>query len=177
MDEREKNIKQRFDLLAKELNERTRRLLAASEAMTIGWGGIALVSRATGLSRKAISLGIKQLQEEATPNSGRIRRVGGGRKKTVTKDLSLDEDLERLIEPVTRGDPESPLRWTCKSVRNLAEELQARGHKVSHMLVAEMLHQQKYSLQANRKTKAEAPIKGARQEGSSHPDGAPAVVY
>jgi transposase len=152
MDEREKDIKQRFDLLAKELNERTRRLLAASEAMTIGRGGITLVSRATGLSRKAISAGIKQLQEEASISPGRIRRVGGGRKKTVTKDLSLDEDLEGLVEPVTRGDPESPLRWTCKSVRKLAVELNRQGHQVSHQLVSELLHELGYSLQANRKT-------------------------
>jgi transposase len=153
MDEREKDIKQRFGLLAKELNERTRRLLAASEAMTIGRGGIALVSRATGLSRKAISAGIKQLQEEASIGPGRIRRVGGGRKKTVTKDLSLDEDLEGLVEPVTRGDPESPLRWTCKSVRKLATELNRQGHQVSHQLVSELLHELDYSLQANRKTR------------------------
>jgi transposase len=153
MDEREKDIKQRFDWLAKELNERTRRLLAASEAMTIGRGGIALVSRATGLSRKAISAGIKQLQEEASIGPGRIRRVGGGRKKTVTKDLSLDEDLEGLVEPVTRGDPESPLRWTCKSVRKLAQELNRQGHQVSHQLVSELLHELGYSLQANRKTR------------------------
>src|SRR6266581_9416921 len=146
MDEREKDIKQRFDLLGKELNERTRRLLAASEAMTIGRGGITLVSRATGLSRKAISLGIKQLQEETTISPGRLRRVGGGRKKTVTKDLSLDGDLERLIEPVTRGDPESPLRWTCKSVRKLASELKRQGHQVSHQLVSELLHDLGYSL-------------------------------
>jgi len=160
MDEREKDIKQRFDLLGKELNERTRRLLAASEAMTIGRGGITLVSRATGLSRKAISLGIKQLQEETTISPGRLRRVGGGRKKTVTKDLSLDGDLERLIEPVTRGDPESPLRWTCKSVRKLASELKRQGHQVSHQLVSELLHELGYSLQANRKTR----------EGGEHPD-------
>jgi transposase len=160
MDEREKDIKQRFELLTKELNERTRRLLAASEAMTIGRGGITLVSRATGLSRKAISLGIKQLREEASLSAGRIRRVGGGRKKTVTKDLSLDEDLEGLIEPVTRGDPESPLRWTCKSVRKLAEELNRQGHQVSHQLVSELLHELGYSLQANRKT----------QEGGEHLD-------
>src|SRR5450432_1202373 len=113
MDEREKDIKQRFDRLANELNERTRRLLAASEAMTIGRGGITLVSRATGLSRKAISLGIKQLQEKTSISPGRIRSAGGGRKKTVSKDLSLDEDLERLVEPVTRGDPESPLPTDC----------------------------------------------------------------
>src|SRR6266700_3638240 len=160
MDEREKAIRQRFDLLAKELNERTRRLLAASEAIILGRGGIAIVSRATGLSRKAISLGIKQLQEEASISPGRIRRRGGGRKTTVTKDLSLDEDLERLIEPVTRGDPESPLRWTCKSVRKLASELNRQGHQVSHQLVSELLHELGYSLQANRKTR----------EGGEHPD-------
>ncbi len=128
--------------------------------MTIGRGGITLVSRATGLSRKAISLGIKQLQEETTISPGRLRRVGGGRKKTVTKDLSLDGDLERLIEPVTRGDPESPLRWTCKSVRKLASELKRQGHQVSHQLVSELLHELGYSLQANRKTR----------EGGEHPD-------
>jgi len=89
-----------------------------------------------------------------------IRQKGGGRKKASVKDPDLLLDLEKLVEPVTRGDPQSPLRWTCKSVRNLAEELRAQGHKVSHMLVAELLHEQKYSLQANRKTK----------EGSSHPD-------
>ncbi len=89
-----------------------------------------------------------------------VRQKGGGRKKTSLKDPDLLRDLEKLLEPVTRGDPQSPLRWTCKSVRNLADELRARGHEVSHMLVAELLHEQKYSLQANRKTK----------EGSSHPD-------
>ncbi len=149
-----------FDLLAKELNERTRRLLAASEAIVIGRGGIAIVSRATGLSCKAISLGIKQLHEEASISPGRIRREGGGRKKTVTKDVSLSEDLERLVEPVTRGDPESPLRWTCKSVRKLAMELNRQGHQISHQLVSELLHDLGYSLQANRKTR----------EGGEHPD-------
>jgi hypothetical protein len=89
-----------------------------------------------------------------------IRQKGGGRKKTSLKDPALLSDLEKLLEPTTRGDPQSPLRWTCKSLRNLAAELQAQGHQVSHMLVAELLHQQKYSLQANLKTK----------EGSSHPD-------
>jgi len=145
MDEREKDIKQRFDRLVNELNERTRRLLAASEAMTIGRGGITLVSRATGLSRKAISLGIKQLHEKTSISPGRIRSVGGGRKKTVRKDLSLDEDLEGLVEPVTRGDPESPLRWTCKSVRTLAAELKRQGHQVSYQLVSELLHELGYS--------------------------------
>lgn len=110
-------IKRRFEQGAGKLDERARRLGAASEALALGWGGISAVSRATGLSRKAISHGIKELQEEEREAKGRIRRAGGGRKKTVSKDPSLPEDLERLVEPVTRGDPESPLRWTCKSVR------------------------------------------------------------
>ena len=156
----EEVIKRRFELVSGELNERARRLVAASEAMAIGWGGISVVSRATGLSRKAISQGIKQLQQGGGGNEGRIRRKGGGRKKTVKKDPSLREDLERLVEPVTRGDPESPLRWTCKSVRHLAKELVRQGHQVSHQLVSELLHDLGYSLQANRKTR----------EGGEHPD-------
>ena len=153
-------IKRRFELVARELNERSRRLVAASEAVAIGWGGISAVSRATGLSRKAISHGIKELQEQAGAGEGRIRRKGGGRKTTVSKDASLSEDLERLVEPVTRGDPQSPLRWTCKSVRKLAKELSQRGHQVSHQLVSELLHKLGYNLQANRKT----------HEGGDHPD-------
>src|SRR5260221_3492922 len=153
MSEEEEAIKRRFERVSGELNERARRLVAASEAMAIGWGGIFTVSRATGHSRKAISEGIKELQEGGGGNEGRIRRKGGGRKKTVKKDPSLREDLERLVEPVTRGDPESPLRWTCKSVRHLAKELNRQGHQVSHQLVSELLHELGYSLQANRKTR------------------------
>jgi transposase len=153
-------IKRRFEQVAGKLNERARRLVAASEAMALGWGGISAVSRATGLSRKAISHGIQELQEEDGVAEGRIRRIGGGRKKTVSKDASLQEDLERLVEPVTRGDPESPLRWTCKSVRKLAEELRMLGHQVSHELVSQVLHELGYSLQANRKTR----------EGGTHQD-------
>jgi len=156
----EAGIKRRFELVAGELNERSRRLVAASEAVAIGWGGISAVSRATGLSRKAISHGIKELQERGEGSEGRIRRIGGGRKTTVSKDPSLREDLERLVEPLTRGDPESPLRWTCKSVRKLAEELIRQGHQVSHQLVSEVLYELGYSLQANRKTR----------EGGDHPD-------
>lgn len=130
----EEAIKRRFELVSGELNERTRRLVAASEAVAMGWGGISAVSRATGISRKAISHGIKELQERGGGSTGRIRRKGGGRKQTVSKDASLREDLERLVEPVTRGDPESPLRWTCKSIRKLAKELSQRGHQVSHQL-------------------------------------------
>ncbi len=156
----EAGIKRRFELVAGELNERSRRLVAASEAVAIGWGGISAVSRATGLSRKAISHGIKELQERGEGSEGRIRRIGGGRKTTVSKDPSLREDLEPLVEPLTRGDPESPLRWTCKSVRKLAEELIRQGHQVSHQLVSEVLYELGYSLQANRKTR----------EGGDHPD-------
>ncbi len=100
------------------------------------------------------------LYKKGGTTEGRIRRIGGGRKTTVSKDASLREDLERLVEPVTRGDPESPLRWTCKSVRKLATELSLRGHRVSHQLVSELLHELGYSLQANRKTR----------EGGDHPD-------
>ncbi len=153
-------IKRRFEQVAGKLNERARRLVAASEAMALGWGGISAVSRATGLSRKAISHGIQELQEEDGVAEERIRRIGGGRKKTVSKDASLQEDLERLVEPVTSGDPESPLRWTCKSVRKLAEELRMLGHQVSHELVSQVLHELGYSLQANRKTR----------EGGTHQD-------
>jgi transposase len=153
-------IKRRFELVAGELNERSRRLVAASEAEALGWGGISAVSRATGLSRKVISQGIKELQEKGETGEGRIRRIGGGRKTTVSKDASLREDLERLVEPVTRGDPESPLRWTCKSLRKLAKELRKLGHQVSHQLVSELLHDLGYSLQANRKTR----------EGGEQPD-------
>src|SRR6266581_4082011 len=130
----EEAIKRRFELVSGELNERTRRLVAASEAVAMGWGGISAVSRATGISRKAISHGIKELQERGGASAGRVRRKGGGRKQTVSKDARLRQDLERLVEPVTRGDPESPLRWTCKSLRRLAKELSQQGHQVSSQL-------------------------------------------
>lgn len=157
---REEEIKRRYERIAGELDERTRRLFAANEAMAIGWGGISAVSRATGRARQVISAGIKQLQQGEQAGEGRIRRMGGGRKSTLSKDPHLREDLERLVEPVTRGDPESPLRWTSKSVRKLAKELQRMGHQVSHELVSELLHALGYSLQANRKTR----------EGGTHPD-------
>jgi transposase len=142
------------------LDERMRRLVAASESLTIGFGGTSEVSRQTGVSRRAIIQGIKELDQPASAAAGRVRRPGGGRKKTVDKDASLKADLERLVDPVTRGDPESPLRWTCKSVRKLAEELNRLGHQTSHRMVAELLHELGYSLQANRKT----------LEGSHHAD-------
>jgi len=153
-------ITQRFNQVADVLDERGRRAVAAAEALVVGWGGITAVSRATGLSRKAIARGIRDLQGSESAPPGRVRRRGGGRKKTIDTDPTLLADLERLVEPVTRGDPESPLRWTCKSVRMLAAELRQQGHQISHQLVAELLHQLDYRLQANRKTR----------EGSEHPD-------
>lgn len=159
----EGEIKQRFSQLEPWLDERARRLWAAAESVAHGRGGISLVARASGVSRRAIAVGLTELKKKPDHSRRRhlpIRQKGGGRKKASLKDPDLLLDLERLLEPATRGDPESPLRWTCKSVRHLADELRAQGHKVSHVLVAELLHEQKYSLQANRKTK----------EGSSHPD-------
>jgi transposase len=153
-------IKRRFGLLAPALDERTRRLVAAAEALAVGWGGGTAVARATGVSRRAIREGIRELSAPQAGSSGRVRRAGGGRKQAVAKDPALLADLERLVEPVTRGDPESPLRWTCKSVRKLAEELSGLGHRASPSLVAELLHDLGYSLQANRKVR----------EGGDHPD-------
>ena len=142
------------------MDERTRRLFAAAESEAIGRGGISAVSAAIGMSRRVVREGKRDLRARVTPPTGRLRQPGGGRKKMVVEDPSLLVDLERLVEPLTRGDPESPLRWTCKSVRKLAEELQREGHQTSYRLVARLLHGLGYSLQANRKTR----------EGSSHPD-------
>ena len=137
-----------------------RRLVAASESLAMGFGGTSEVSRQTGVSRRAIIQGVKELDEAPNLGPGRVRRAGGGRKRTVDTDATLKVDLERLVDPVTRGDPESPLRWTSKSVRKLAAELNRLGHRTSHRMVAELLHELGYSLQANRKT----------LEGASHAD-------
>jgi hypothetical protein len=151
----------KFEFLAGVLDERTRRLVAAAEAKAIGFGGVTLVAQASGLSRGTVIRGVAELKTAPKPSRGqRIRRKGAGRKRTVDQDRTLKRDLEALVEPVTRGDPESALRWTCKSVRQLAAELNRMGHQTSHRMVAELLHQMDYSLQANQKT----------LEGSSHPD-------
>jgi hypothetical protein len=151
----------KFDVLSRVLDERTRRLVAAAEAEAIGFGGVTAVARASGLSRGTVIRGMAELQTAPKPaRRQRIRRKGAGRKRTVDQDATLKRDLESLVEPVTRGDPESPLRWTCKSVRQLAAQLNRMGHRTSHRMVAEILHGMEYSLQANRKT----------LEGSSHPD-------
>ena len=153
-------IRARYAAIASLLDERARRLVAAAEALALGRGGVSAVARATGLSRTTIQRGMVDVQAGEAGVKGRIRREGAGRPRAVERDLTLRQDLEALIEPTTRGDPESPLRWTCKSVRRLAEELQRTGHAVSHQTVSELLHDMGYSLQANRKV----------LEGSSHPD-------
>ena len=114
-------IARRFKRVAPFLDERLRRIVAAGEAEAVGYGGISLVSRVTGVSRRAIALGFQELTAPGPTPAKRIRREGAGRKRTVDKDPTLRRDLEALVEPVTRGDPESPLRWTCKSVRRLAD--------------------------------------------------------
>jgi transposase len=156
----EEIISKKYNLLKPSLDEKSKRLFAAAEALSIGEGNISIVSRATGISENTIKKGCTELKSGSSPSDDKIRALGGGRKKSVDKDPTLLSDLETLIEPTSRGDPESPLRWTCKSLRNLAGELQNMGHKVSHARVADMLHMLGYSLQANKKT----------IEGTEHPD-------
>jgi hypothetical protein len=151
-------IRHRYSAVAPFLDERGRRLLAAAEAASAGYGGIAAVSAATGVAASTIGRGLKELVGPAEP--GRVRRAGGGRKPTTAKDATLLRDLAALVEPTSRGDPQSPLRWTCLSLRRLAQALQVQGHAVSHTLVGELLAAQGFSLQANRKTR----------EGDSHAD-------
>jgi transposase len=154
-------IRRRHEMLQPLLDERSRRLVLAAEAAALGRGGIAAVARATGASRPMIARGISEIEstEEPLPK-GRIRRSGAGRKRTVEQDPSLLSDLEGLIDPMSRGEPDSALRWTVKSVRRLSDELVKMGHQTSHRMVAELLRELGYSLQANRKVR----------EGSSHPD-------
>ena len=153
-------IAARFQSLKFMLDERRRRLWAAAEALAIGRGGVAAVHRATGISRPTINQGVKELNSGEQLDPAAIRTSGGGRKKTVDVDPQLKSALEALLEPITRGDPESPLRWTTKSLRVLAGELKRKGHSVSHRIVGELLHEMGYSLQGNRKS----------SEGKQHPD-------
>jgi hypothetical protein len=153
-------LRQKFASVWSLLDERTRRLMAASEARTLGYGGISQVRRACGLSRKAIAKGMREIKEGTVVPPGRIRRPGAGRKKLITHDPRLPAALDRLIDPETRGDPESPLRWICKSTRTLAAQLTRQKHPISHVKVSQLLKEQGYSLQSNRKT----------EEGEDHPD-------
>ena len=158
-------VQEKYDRLSSVMNEKLRRRWAACEAIAMGRGGIPAVSQATGVSQTTIRRGIREINEEmprlAEEIAGqRIRRPGGGRRRSTEIDKTLQSDLERLVESTTRGDPTSPLLWTCKSTRRLADELTSLGHPISHMTVARMLTKMNYSLQANRKTK----------EGADHPD-------
>jgi hypothetical protein len=151
-------IRQRFSAVSPFLDERGRRLVAAAEARAAGYGGIAAVSAVTGVAASTIGRGLRDLRETEAPRQ--VRRGGGGRKANVAKDTTLLSDLGALVEATARGDPQSSLRWTCKSLRRLAQELQTQGHQASHTLVGELLDGMGFSLQGNRKT----------QEGGSHPD-------
>ena len=153
-------LKRKFRSAWPHLDERTRRIMAASEAMSLGYGGVSVVGRACGLSRKAIGKGIRELQAKGKPLAGRVRRPGAGRKSITQSDPRLVQTLEALLDEQTRGDPESALRWICKSTRTIAKELGQQKHPVSHMKVAQILHGLDYSLQSNRKT----------EEGADHPD-------
>lgn len=161
----ESAVRERYKNLEWALDERLRRLYAAAEAKAIGHGGITLVQKATGVARGSIKQGLKELLPSQRTPSGdssnqRIRRIGGGRKASVKDDAKLLAALESLVEPVTRGDPESPLRWTCKSLRQLESELRSQGYAVSHTSIGVLLKKLGYSLQGNRKT----------LEGGDHPD-------
>ncbi len=153
-------IRKRFASLSPHLSERERRLFAATEARAAGYGGIAAASAATGVAVSTIGRGLKELSGLDMLAPDRVRRPGGGRKLLVVKDATLLDDLLALVEPSERGDPMSPLRWTCKSLSQLTAALVAQGHRIGRTVVGELLHKQKFSLQANRKTR----------EGDSHPD-------
>jgi transposase len=156
----EATIRQKYKFLSTHLNERTRRIWAATEAKAIGYGGTSLIARATNISRRAILVGIREIESKRLLPEGQVRKVGGGRKSVVYHQPIILEKLEKLVEPLTRGDPKSPLRWTCKSTRRLSVELIKMGYQASSRIVRLLLHQMGYSLQGNRKT----------IEGKQHPD-------
>jgi hypothetical protein len=156
-------VREKFVALAPVMDERTRRLWAATEAKALGHGGPTLVARATGIARSTLYLGLHELEHPGrgpVPQGHGVRRQGGGRRALTEQDPTLVTALEALVEPTSRGDPQSPLHWTCKSVRQLAAELRRQGHRVGRQTVAHLLAALGYSLQTNRKTK----------EGTSHPD-------
>lgn len=159
----EAGLREKYAALAPLLDERRRRLWAAAEAQALGRGGQTLVAKATGLSRSTLYQGQQELAQQfdrSTLETSRVRVPGGGRKPLTEQQPLLSQALEALVEPTSRGDPQSPLRWTCKSVRRLAADLRGQGYRIGHQKVAELLHALGYSLQANRKTK----------EGAAPPD-------
>jgi hypothetical protein len=156
----ESAIRLRFEALAPVLDERALRRFAAAEAQVAGWGGVAAVSRITGLARSTIGRGLNELRAGEACDADRVRRPGGGRKPLAATDPGLIDDLRLLVEPDARGDPQSPLLWTCKSLRKLSQSLREMGHTIGRTLVGELLHELGYSLQANRKMR----------EGGDHPD-------
>ncbi len=160
-------LQAKYKALREQLDERSYRLCLAADALALGYGGISRVAEASGVSRTTIHAGLRDLKEgkEASGSTGeseqwRVRRPGGGRKARAETDETLLDDLNRLLDPVTRGDPMSPLRWTCKSTTKLAAELRAGGHVISQATVWRLLDELGYSMQSNRKTR----------EGSHHPD-------
>lgn len=157
------SIKSKYESLKSELDERGRRLWAAAEADALGHGGVSAVSKATGIAESTVRLGRNQMKIKTKSNGTeprRIRKKGGGRKPLTVKDADLLDLLDALVEPTSRGDPMSPLRWTCKSTRKLSEELAKQGHPISHSKVGQLLSELNYSLQSTRK----------RMEGQSHAD-------
>ena len=157
-------IAEKFETLSAMMDERMRRVWAASESPAYGWGGIQAVSLATGMSPHTIRRGLVELADRPARANARLperlRVAGAGRKAATEANVELAAALERLVDPVTRGDPQSPLRWTCKSTTQLASELTRQGHPVSPSTVGRLLKRAGYSLQSNRKTK----------EGGNHPD-------
>jgi hypothetical protein len=154
-------VRKKFARLSEVLDERARRMWAAVEAEALGYGGQSIVAKATGLSRTTVHReGLERGEDVPVSRRGRIRKSGGGRRALAKQDPRLLSVLEALVEPTTRGDPESPLRWTCRSTRQLAAALAGEGYRISHQTVASLLDQLGYSLQGNRKTK----------EGAGHPD-------
>jgi len=155
-------IQKKYGIMRGSLNERTRRLWAVAEAQAIGYGGASLVARATGISRRTIVRGLGEQRDDGRDGMGtaRLRKVGGGRKSAIHHQPDIRGALERLVDPESRGDPQSPLRWTSKSTRHLTRELQSQGYRGSDWLIRQLLYQAGYSLQGNQKTR----------EGAQHPD-------
>ena len=153
-------VKQRYGFISAHLSEKDKRLWIASEAITIGRGGDTIVCQATGISRVTISKGKREIKNKTEKSSNRVRKAGGGRKRLVDKNPALIKELDMLIDPLTRGDPESPLRWTCKSTYKLSDALRLNGYKVSQKTVYSILQEMGYSMQANRKI----------MEGKQNPD-------